>query len=171
MQWLFFSPHFLLYSPLLIPVALSSPCYVSRFALDLSIGSFPFASLAQFFKMSPSSPPSPLPPPLSWMLPGHGLQACPPFQSQTYLCTAGLTWVSSPETQMHRLKYKLEKKNKIQTMSSSPTLFLFLSTQLMIIVQLSTLEKLKTRERRHLCVRSVQSTTLCTCTNPRWRSS
>lgn len=42
----------ILYSLPLIPVALSSPSYVSWFALDLSTGSFLFTFLAQFFKIS-----------------------------------------------------------------------------------------------------------------------
>ena len=44
---------------------------------------------------------SPLPQHLLWKILCHGLQACPLFQFQTYILTASLTWVSSPETQMH----------------------------------------------------------------------
>ena len=44
-----------------------------------------------------------LPQHLLWKILCHGLQAFPLFQFQTYILTTSLTWVSSPETQMHHV--------------------------------------------------------------------
>lgn len=100
----FFSTHLISHYLPLVLIARSSWVTFSWCAFgSFSTGSFSFTLLTQFFKISITS--------FLFLLPSQsllflstfcGFQACPLFQFQTYISTASLTWVWSPEIYKHK---------------------------------------------------------------------